>query len=67
MLWSILQEIAEYLHSKVEGLSENILKEIIRKCLIDYQQQSSTNLEINIDDLISKLVDIFKYQSWFIK
>ena len=55
ILWSIMQEIAEYLHSKVEGLSENILKEIIRKCLIDYQKQS-------VDDLISKLVDIFKYQ-----
>ncbi|CAF4614348.1 unnamed protein product, partial [Didymodactylos carnosus] len=40
----------------------NILKEIIRKYLTDYQQLSSTNLLINIDDLISKLLDIFKYK-----
>ncbi|CAF4114167.1 unnamed protein product, partial [Rotaria sp. Silwood2] len=63
MLWSILQEIAEYLHSKVEGLSENILKEIIRKYLTDYEQQSSTKPKTNTNDLISKLVDIFKYQA----
>ncbi|CAF4121797.1 unnamed protein product [Rotaria sp. Silwood2] len=62
MLWSILQEVAEYLHSKVEGLSENNLKEIIRKCLLDYQTQTLNSLTINIDDLISKLVDIFKHQ-----
>ncbi|CAF3747873.1 unnamed protein product [Rotaria sordida] len=63
LLWSILQEIAEYLHNKVEGLSENILKEIIKKCLIDYQDQSLNNLKINIDNLVSQLVDIFKYQA----
>ena len=59
MLWSILQEIAEYLHSKVEGLSEKVLKEIIRKCLIDQQQQQSSD----IDDLILNLVNTFKYQA----
>ncbi|CAF0784628.1 unnamed protein product [Adineta steineri] len=58
ILWSILQKIAEYLHNIVEGLSENNLREIIRKCLIDYQEQLSND----IDDLISKLVDIFKYK-----
>ncbi|CAF3908258.1 unnamed protein product, partial [Rotaria sp. Silwood1] len=63
IIWSIMQEIAEYLHNKVEGLSENILKEIIRKCLIDYQKHSSKIFKVNIDDLISKLVDIFKYQA----
>ncbi|CAF4829504.1 unnamed protein product [Rotaria sp. Silwood1] len=63
MLWSILQEIADYLHNKVEGLSENILKEIIRKYLTNYQKQLSTNSKTNINDLISKLVDIFKYQA----
>ncbi|CAF3222076.1 unnamed protein product [Rotaria sp. Silwood2] len=63
MFWSILQEIAEYLHSKVEGLSENMLKEIIRKCLLDYQKKSSGSLETKIDELILKLVDIFKYQA----
>ncbi|CAF3762572.1 unnamed protein product [Rotaria sordida] len=63
MIWSILQEIAEYLHSKVEGLSEKMLKEIIRKCLLDYQKQSSKSLETKIDKLISNLVDIFKYQA----
>ncbi|CAF1035552.1 unnamed protein product [Rotaria sp. Silwood1] len=63
ILWSIMQEIAEYLHSKTEGLSENILKEIIRVCLIDYQNQLLRNQKIHIDDLISKLVDIFKYQA----
>ncbi|CAF4412653.1 unnamed protein product [Rotaria sp. Silwood2] len=63
ILWSIMQEIAEYLHSKTEGLSENILKEIIRVCLIDYQNQSLKNQKIKIDDLISKLVNIFKYQA----
>ncbi|CAF3760597.1 unnamed protein product [Rotaria socialis] len=60
-LWSIMQEVADYLHSKVEGLSENVLKEIIRKCLRDYQ--SSSDLTIDIDDSISKLVDMFKYQA----
>ncbi|CAM2727295.1 unnamed protein product [Rotaria socialis] len=63
ILWSIMQEIAEYLHSKVEGLQENILKEIIRKCLVDYQKQSAKDSQINIDDTIGKLVDIFKYQA----
>ncbi|CAF3065316.1 unnamed protein product [Rotaria sp. Silwood2] len=63
MFWSILQEIAEYLHSKVEGLSENMLKEIIRKCLLDYQKESSVSLKTKIDELISNLVDIFKYQA----
>ncbi|CAF0974085.1 unnamed protein product [Rotaria sordida] len=57
-----MQEVAEYLHDKVEGLSENILKQIIKKCLIDYEKQSLKNFKINIDDLILKLVDIFKYQ-----
>ncbi|CAF4015120.1 unnamed protein product, partial [Rotaria magnacalcarata] len=61
LLWSIMQEVADYLHSKVEGLSENVLKEIIRKCLRDYQ--SSSDLTIDIDDSISKLVDMFKYQA----
>ncbi|UJR17369.1 hypothetical protein I4U23_004264 [Adineta vaga] len=55
MLWSILQEIAEYLHHKVEGLSEKILKEIIGKCL------TSLNL-MNTSDIIESLVDIFKYK-----
>ncbi|CAF3945314.1 unnamed protein product [Rotaria sordida] len=63
MLWSILQEIAEYLHNKVEGLSENSLKEIIRKCLKSYLNQSSNNPDIKVDDLISKLVDIFKFKA----
>ena len=58
MLWSILQEIAEYLHSKVEGLSERVLQEIIRQCLIEQQNKSS-----NIEDLLLKLVDMFKYQA----
>ena len=58
MLWSILQEIADYLHSKVEGLSERVLKQIIRRCLTDRQQQPS-----DMNDLISKLVNIFKYQA----
>jgi hypothetical protein len=48
MFWSILQEIAEFLHSKVEGLSENVLAEIINKCLKDFQID---------DDSTSKLVD----------
>ncbi|CAF3333520.1 unnamed protein product, partial [Rotaria sp. Silwood2] len=63
MLWSILQEIAEYLHSRVEALSEKMLKEIIRKCLLDCQKQSSKFLETKVEELISKLVDIFKYHS----
>ena len=61
LLWSILQEIAEYLHSKVESLSESVLKQIIKRCLVDPQQgqhHSST-----IDELISKLMNIFKYQA----
>ncbi|CAF3005478.1 unnamed protein product [Rotaria sp. Silwood2] len=63
ILWSIMQEIAEYLHSKVEGLAENILKEIIRKCVVDYQKQSTKDSLINIDDSILKLVNVFKYQA----
>ena len=54
MLWSILQEIAEYLHSKVEGLSEEILKQIIRKYLIEQPQLPSS---------IVGLVSTFKYQA----
>lgn len=57
LLWSILQEIAEYLHSKVEGLSENHLKKIIRKYL------SSVNVVQTIDESIEFLVDIFKYKA----
>ena len=60
MVWSIMQEIAEHLHSKVEGLPGNLLKEIIRKCLIEYQIQSRTDA---VDNLTSTLVDIFKYQA----
>ena len=56
LLWSIFQEIAQHLHSKVEGLSESVLQQTIRQCLIE--QHSST-----IDDVISKLVNIFKYQA----
>ncbi|CAF5061008.1 unnamed protein product, partial [Rotaria sp. Silwood1] len=63
LLWSILQDIAEYLHSKVEGLSESMLNKIIRNCLIDYQKESLKNSQLHIDDLTSKLVDIFKYQA----
>ncbi|CAF5079572.1 unnamed protein product, partial [Rotaria sp. Silwood1] len=63
MLWSILQQIAEYLHSKVEGLSEEMLKKIIRECLLNHQKEALQILEDNIDELITKLVDIFKYQA----
>ncbi|CAM4809047.1 unnamed protein product [Rotaria magnacalcarata] len=63
LIWSIMQEIAEYLHSKVEGLSEKVLQETIRKCLIDYQTRSSENLLMSLDDFVAKLVDIFKYQA----
>ncbi|CAF1345867.1 unnamed protein product, partial [Rotaria sordida] len=63
ILWSILQEIAEYLHSKVEGLSENRLKEITRRCLLEYQKQSTINFAQNIDGLIKILVDIFKFKA----
>ncbi|CAF1101846.1 unnamed protein product [Adineta ricciae] len=55
MLWSILQTIAEYLHSKVEGLSENNLRTIIHRCLLDLNEQ-------HIDDFTSNLVDVFKYK-----
>ena len=58
MLWSILQEIAEYLHSRVEGLSEQILQQIIRRCLMEQQQQVT-----NKEEMMSKLVNIFKYQA----
>ncbi|CAF3551095.1 unnamed protein product [Rotaria socialis] len=63
LLWSILQAIAEYLHSKVEGLSEQMLKEIVRKSLIDYQSLSLNSFKIDSDALLVKLVDIFKYQA----
>ena len=58
MLWSILQEIAEYLHSKVEGLSEKVLRKIIDRCLMNASQQSA-----GMNDSISRLVNIFKYQA----
>ena len=57
-----MQELAEYLHGKVEGLSENNLKEIIRKYLVEYRKQSVKSTEITTDDLTLKLVDIFKCQ-----
>ncbi|CAF3656593.1 unnamed protein product [Rotaria sp. Silwood1] len=63
ILWSIMQEIAEYLHNKVEGLGEKILREIIRKSLLESFKQSSKNPDMNIDELISRLVDILKYQA----
>ncbi|CAF1022869.1 unnamed protein product [Didymodactylos carnosus] len=63
MVWSIMQELAEYLHSKTEGLTEDILRDIIRKCLVDFQKQLSKSTEMNIEILISMLVDIFKIQA----
>ena len=63
MLWSIWQEIAEYLHSRVEGLSEDVLKTIIKRCLIESQKQSTIGLSVDVDDFIVKLVDVFKYHA----
>ena len=63
MLWSIWQEIAEYLHSRVEGLSEDVLRKIIKHCLLESQKQSTVSCSIDVDGLISKLVDVFKYHA----
>ncbi|CAF1290805.1 unnamed protein product [Adineta ricciae] len=52
MLWTILQDIAEYLHSRVDGLSESNLRDIIQKQKVFSDAEDST----------SKLVDIFKYK-----
>ena len=59
MLWSILQEVAQYLHSKVEGLSERILQQIISTYLIEEQKLSSSTVK----NSISRLVNMFKYQA----
>ncbi|CAF1586330.1 unnamed protein product [Didymodactylos carnosus] len=52
MIWSIMQELVEYLHSKAEGLTEDILREIIRKCLVGIQSQSLMSSEIKVENLI---------------
>ena len=52
ILWNIMEEIAFDLHSKVEGLCEDVLREIIEKYL------SESDLSV-----ILTLVNLFKYQS----
>lgn len=62
-LWSALQEIAQYLHSKAEGLSEQELKMIIENCLIARENKSHHQNLVKREDRIMKLVDLFKYQA----
>ena len=60
IVWSLMQEIAEYLHNRSEGLTEEKLKEIVRTFL---KNSANENAQIPYDDIMTTLVDIIKVHS----
>jgi hypothetical protein len=62
ILMSILQEVAEYLHARTEGLSEEILKTLIRECLIKYEKIINYKY-IDIEQVIKTIVNLLKIHS----
>ena len=66
VILTIMQEIAKYLHSRTEGLSEHQLTSTVSKCLLEYKRNSIQSKEPSDYahvSITSTLVDLLKVHS----
>ena len=66
VILTIMQEIAKYLHSRTEGLSEQQLTSTVNKCLLEYKRnsiQSKESSDYAYVSITSTLVDLLKVHS----